>query len=119
MKVGDTIEYYAPESVVDDHFNICKGTMSTILPNDSLQEMTDMHFYIDGLIPITYGQPIQFEGRKWFNSHNYNFIVGDYKGANLCKISGQFSDIKKRATEEFISSNQSKKMVNVTVHFIT
>jgi hypothetical protein len=45
--VGDTIEYYAPESVVDDHFNICKGTRSTILPNDSLQEMKDVHFYID------------------------------------------------------------------------
>ena len=83
MKVGNTIEYYAPESVVGDHFSICKGTVSTILPNDSLQEMTDVHFYIDGLIPITYGQPIWFEGGKWFNSHNCNFIVGDDKGANL------------------------------------
>ncbi len=119
MKVGNTIEYYAPESVVGDHLNICKGTVSTILPNDSLQEMTGMHFYIDGLIPITYGQPIRFEGGEWFNSHNCNFTIGDDKGANLCKILGQFSDIKKRATEEFIASNQSKKMVNVTVHFIT
>jgi hypothetical protein len=58
VKVADTIEYYVPESVVGDHFNICKGTVSTILPNDSLQEMTDIHFYIDGLIPITYGRPI-------------------------------------------------------------
>ncbi len=119
MKVGDTIEYYAPESVVGNHFNICKGTVSAILPNDSLQEMTDLHFYIDGLIPITYRQPIQFEGGEWFNSHNCNFIVGDDKGANLRNISGQFSDTKKWATEEFIASNQSKKMVNVTVHFIT
>jgi hypothetical protein len=56
VKVGDTIEYYAPQSVVGgDHFNICKGMVSTILPNNSLQEMTDVHFYIDGLIPITYG----------------------------------------------------------------
>ncbi len=46
VKVGDTIEYYVPESVVGDHFNICKGTVSTILPYDSLQEMTDVHFYI-------------------------------------------------------------------------
>ncbi len=119
MKVDNTIEYYAPESVVGDHFNICKGTVSTVLSNDSLQEMTDVHFYIDGLIPITYGQPIQFEGGKWFNSYNCNFIVGDDKGAYLRRILGQFSDIKKRATEEFIASNQSKKMVNVTVHFIT
>jgi hypothetical protein len=58
VKVGNAIEYYVPESVVGDHFNICKGMVSTILPNDSLQEMTDVRFYIDGLIPITYGRPI-------------------------------------------------------------
>ncbi len=55
MKVGDTIEYYAPEAVVGDLFNICQGIVTTILPNYSLQVMTDVHFYIDGLIPITYG----------------------------------------------------------------
>ncbi len=43
VNVGDTIEYYAPESVVGDHFNICKGTVSTILRCDSLQEMIDVH----------------------------------------------------------------------------
>ncbi len=58
VKVGNTVEYYAPESVVGDHFNICKGTVSTSLPRDSLQEMTDVHVYLDGMIPITYGQPI-------------------------------------------------------------
>ena len=36
----------------------CKGTVSTILPRDSLQEMTDVHVYVDGMIPITYGPPI-------------------------------------------------------------
>jgi hypothetical protein len=81
--------------------------------------MTDMHFYIDGLIPITYGQPIWFEGGEWFNSHNCNIIVGDDKGANLCRILEKYSNVKKRATEEFIASNQSNKMVNLTVHFIT
>ncbi len=119
MKVGNTIEYYVPESVVGDHFNVCKGTVSTILPNDSLQEMIDVHFYIDGLIPITYGRPIQFKRGEWFNSRNCNFIVGDDKGANLRRISGKFSAIKKRATEELIASHQSKKTVNLTVHFIT
>ncbi len=58
VKVGDTVEYYVPESVVGDHFNICKSTVSTILPRDSLQEMTDVHAYVDGMIPITYGRPI-------------------------------------------------------------
>jgi hypothetical protein len=58
MKVGNTVEYYTPEAVVGEHFKICKSMVTTILPNFSLQVMTDVHFYIDGLIPITYGQPI-------------------------------------------------------------
>ncbi len=106
--MGNTVEYYAPESVVGDHFNICKGTVSTILPRDSLQEMTDVHVCIDGMIPITYGRPIRFVGGKWFHSDNCNcnFIVGDDNGANLHRILGRFSDIKKRATEEFIESTK-------------
>jgi hypothetical protein len=55
VKVGNTIDYYAPEAVFSDHLNICKGMVTTILPNDSLEVMTDVHFYVDGLIPITYG----------------------------------------------------------------
>ncbi len=57
--------------------------MTTILPNDSLHVITDVHFYIDGLIPITYGGPIGFEGDEWFYSDNCNCIVGDVKGAVL------------------------------------
>ena len=109
VKVGDTVEYYAPESVVGDHFNICKGTVSTIFPRDSLQVMTNVHVYVDGMIPITYGRPIQFVGGKWFNSDNCNFIVGDDNGANLRRVLGRFSDIKKMAMEEFIASNKSRK----------
>ncbi len=59
MKVDNTVEFYVPEAVVGDHFNICKGMVTTISPIDSLQAMTDVHFYFDGLIiPMTYGQPI-------------------------------------------------------------
>ncbi len=118
MNVGDTIEYYAPESVVGDHFNICKGTVSTILRCDSLQEMIDVHVYIDGMIPITYGRPIRLVGGEWFHSDNCNFIVGDDNGANLRGILGWFSKIEKRATEEYIESNNSRKMVNATVYLI-
>jgi hypothetical protein len=53
-----------------------------------------------------------------FNSDNCNFIVGDDNGANLRRFSGRFSNIKKRAMEEYIESNKSRKMVNATVHFI-
>ncbi len=118
VKVGDTIENYAPEAVVGDHFNIHQGMVTIILPNDSLQVMADVHFYVDGLIPITYGQPIWFEGGEWFYSDNCNCIVGDDKGATICRILGQILDIKKRAKEEFIASNQSKKLVNVTLHLL-
>jgi hypothetical protein len=51
-------------------------------------------------------------------SYNCNCIVGNDKGATIRRISGQFLDIAKRAEEEFIASNQSKKSVNVTMHFI-
>ena len=104
--MGDTIEYYAPEAVVGDHFNICKGMVTTILPNDSLQVMTDVHFYVDGLIPITNGQLIWFEGGKQFFSDHCNCNVGDDKGATIHRILGQFLDIKKRTKEEFVTSNQ-------------
>ena len=118
VNVGDTIEYYATESVVGDHFNICKGNVSTILRHDSLQEMTDVHVYVAGMIPMTSGRPIRFVGGEWFNSDNCNFIVGDDNGANLHRILGRFSEIKKRAMEEYIESNKSRKMVNATVYFI-
>ncbi len=62
--MGNTIEYYAPKAVFGDHFNICKGMVTTILPHESLQVMTEVHFYIDGLIPITYGRPIQVWRRQ-------------------------------------------------------
>jgi hypothetical protein len=58
VKVGDTIEYYAPKAGVGDQYNICKGNVTTILPSESLEVMTDIHLYVDGLVPITYGRPI-------------------------------------------------------------
>jgi hypothetical protein len=80
--------------------------------------MTDMYFYVDGLIPITYGRPIQFEGGKWFSSVKCDCIDGDDEGATIHRILGQFLDIKKRAKKELIALHQSKKLVNVTVLFI-
>jgi hypothetical protein len=47
--------------------------------------------------------------------------MGDDEGATLGHVRtilGQFSDITKWAEEEFFASNQSKKLVNVTMHFI-
>ncbi len=42
-------------------YNICKGNVTTILASESLEVMTDIHLYVDGLVPIAYGRPIQFE----------------------------------------------------------
>jgi hypothetical protein len=50
-------------------------------------------------------------------SDNCNCIVGDDKGATILRISGQFLDIATRAKEEFVASNQPKKLVNVTMLF--
>jgi hypothetical protein len=66
VKVGNTIEYYAPEAVVGNLFNICQGVTTTILPNDSFQKMTDVHFYIDGLIPIFMDDPFNLKKANGF-----------------------------------------------------
>ncbi len=70
------------------------------------------------MIPINFGRPIQFVRGEWVYSDNCNFIVGDDNGANLRRILERFSEIEKRATEEYIESNKSRKMVNATVYFI-
>ncbi len=94
-----------------DQYNIFKGDVTTILPSESLEVMTDIHLYVDGLVPITYGRPIGFEKGE-FDSNNCNCIVGDDEVATIGhvrNILGQYSDITKRAEEQFFASNQSKK----------
>ncbi len=79
-----------------------KGILTTILPSDNFKVMTDIHFIVDGLVPITYGRPIQFEKGEWFDSNNCNCIVGDDTTATMAhvhRILGQFSDISRRAEE--------------------
>jgi hypothetical protein len=97
---------------VGDPYNICKGNVTSILPSESLEVMTDIHLFVDGLVPITYGRPIQIEKGEWFDSNKCTCIVGDYNSAiidHLRRILGQFSDITKRAEEQFFASNQSEK----------
>jgi hypothetical protein len=95
--------------------------VTTILPRESLEVITDIHLYVGGLVPITNGRPIQFKEGEWFDSNNCNYIVGDDKVAtigNVHRILGQFFDVTKKAEEQFFASNQSNKVVNVTMHFI-
>jgi hypothetical protein len=58
IKVGDTIDYFAPHSVVGVSNNMCSGVVTSIFPTHSLEEMTDTHLVVDGLYSITYGRPI-------------------------------------------------------------
>jgi hypothetical protein len=84
---------------VGDQYNICRGNVTTILPSESYEVMTGINLYVDGLVPTTYGRPIQFEEGEWFDSNNCDCIVGDDKGATIghvCRILGQFSYITKR-----------------------
>ena len=104
-----------------DPYNICKGIVATIWPSNNLEVMMDIHFIVDGLVPNTYGRPIQFKEGEWFDSNNCNYIVGDDKVAtigNVHRILGQFFDVTKKAEEQFFASNQSKKVVSVAMHFI-
>ena len=50
-----------PKAGVGDQYNICKGNVTTILPSESLEVMTDIHLYIDGLVPMTYGHPFNLK----------------------------------------------------------
>jgi hypothetical protein len=43
-KVDDTVDYYAPMSVVGDAHNIRRGVITIIHPSDNLYIMTDTHF---------------------------------------------------------------------------
>jgi hypothetical protein len=112
-KVGDTIEYYAPEVGVGSPYNICKVNVTSILPSESLEVMRDIHLFVDGLVPITYGRPIWVEKGKWFDSNNCNCIVGDDKGAtigHMQKKLGQFSDITKRLRNNSLHLISLKKL---------
>jgi hypothetical protein len=92
---------------VGDQYNICKGKVTTNLPSESSEYMMDIHLFVDGLVPITYGRPILIEKGEWFDSNNCSCIVGDDKGAtigHMRRILGQFSSITKE--EQFLVSNQ-------------
>ncbi len=102
-------------------YNICKGNVTSILHSESLEVMIHIHLFVDGLVPITYGRSIQVEKGEWFDSNNCNCIVGDDESATIGHVHrflGQFSNITKRAEEQFFASNQSKKVVSVSMLFI-
>ncbi len=58
VKVGDRVEYYAPEGTPHNPSDICRGEVTKIMPSEGLNIITDTHLIIDGLHPITHGHPI-------------------------------------------------------------
>jgi hypothetical protein len=109
------------ETSVGDLYNICKGNVTSNLPSESLEVMADIHLFVDGLVPITYGRPIQIEKGEWFDLNNCNCIFCDDESATIGhvrRILGPFSNITKRAEEQLFASNQTKKVVSSSMHFI-
>jgi hypothetical protein len=62
VKVGDLVEYSAPQGTTHNLHHICQGHVTEILPSEGLNIFTDTHLINDGLHPITYGRPIRLEG---------------------------------------------------------
>jgi hypothetical protein len=76
VKVGDLVEYYAPQGTPHNPHDICQGHVTEILPSEGLNIFTDTHLIIDGLHFITYGHPIRLESvGEWINTDTCECIV--------------------------------------------
>jgi hypothetical protein len=64
VKVGDTIDYFAPHSVVGVSNNMCSGVVTSIFPTHSLEEMTDTHLELMAFIPLHTGDLSNFHQRE-------------------------------------------------------
>jgi hypothetical protein len=103
-KVGDLVEYYAPEGTLHNPRDICQGHVTKILPSEGLSIVTDTHLIIDGLYLITYGHPIQL-GREgeWISTENCECIV-DRQDDGVCRQSGNFKAVLDESKEAFYDS---------------
>ena len=102
MKVGDLLEYYAPEGTPHNPHDICQGHVSEIFPSEGLTIILDTHLIIDGLHPITYGCPIRLEGvGEWINTNKCECIV-DQQDDGVCHQSGNFKAVLDWAKQSFI-----------------
>jgi hypothetical protein len=110
VKVGDLVEYYAPQGTPHDPSDICRGEVTEIFPSEGLSIITDTHLIIDGLHPITYGRPIRLnrEG-KWISTDNCECIV-DQQDDGVRRQSGIFKTALDDAKEAFYTSKESKPL---------
>jgi hypothetical protein len=105
VKVGDLVEYYAPQGIPHNPSDICWGQVAEILPSEGLNIITDTHLIIDGLYPITYGRPIRLNGEgEWISTDNCECIV-DRQDDGVRRQSGKFKAVIDDAKEAFFDSN--------------
>ncbi len=105
VKVGDLVEYYAPQGTPHNPSDICRGEVTEILPSEGLNIITDTHLIIDGLHPITYGRPIRLsrEG-EWISTDNCECIV-NRQDDRVRHQTGKFTAVVDDAKEAFYSKD--------------
>ena len=116
MKVGDLVEYHAPEGIPHNPHDICQGHVTEIFPSEGLTIILDTHLIIDGLHPITYGRPIWLEGvGEWINTDKCECYVGR-QDDGVRRQSGKFKAVSDGAKQSFYdkrlfasSSKESKE----------
>ena len=104
MKVGDLVEYYAPEGTPQNLHDICQGHVTEIFPSEGLNIITDSHLIIDGLHLITYGRPIRLDGEgEWINTDKCECYVGRQDDGVRCQ-SGKFKAVSDGTKQAFYDS---------------
>jgi hypothetical protein len=104
VKVGDLVEYYAPQGNPHNPHDICHGHVMEIFPSEGLSIIFDTHLIIDGLHPITYGRPIQLEGEgEWYNTDTCECYVGQ-QDDRVRRHSRKFKAISDGVKQSFYDS---------------
>ena len=106
MKVGDLVEYFAPQGTPHNPSDICRGEVTKIMPSEGLNIITDTHLIIDGLHPVTYGRPIRVNKGEWINTNLCECIV-DRQDDGVRRQSGKFKAVVDEAKEAFMQRNQN------------
>ena len=119
VKVGDLVEYYAPQGTPHNPRDVCRGEVTEIFPSEGLNVMLDTHLIIDGLYPVTYGRPIRLNKGEWISSNLCECIV-DRNKDGLRRQSGKFKAVVDEAKEAFYEKeSNSLGKVSEFIYYIT
>jgi hypothetical protein len=119
VKVGDLVEYYAPQGTPNNPRDVCQGEVTEIFPSEGLNVITDTHLIIDGLYPVTYGRPIRLNKGEWISSNLCECIV-DHNEDGVRRQSGKFKAVVDEAKEAFYEKeSNSLREVSEFIYYIT